>query len=96
MATTEPGHTPIGMAALAPRPCRDDAARLRPGSGTERSGGGSVGTVGASDLVIGSQAVRPGTRQAIRLPVTVGLNGAELALWVHAVHGARPGIVFFS
>ena len=48
-------------------------------------------TVGASDLVIGGQAVRPGTRQAIRLPVTVGLNGAELALWVHAVHGARPG-----
>jgi uncharacterized protein len=49
--------------------------------------------MGEGDLVVGGQAVRPGTRQAIRLPVTVGLDGAELALWVHAVHGARPGPV---
>src|SRR5690348_15207443 len=35
--------------------------------------------------------VAPGTRKAIRVPVTVGLNGAELALSVHVVRGAAPG-----
>ncbi len=45
----------------------------------------------ATRLTLGGQSVQPGTRQAIRLPVTVGLNGAELALWVHAVRGREDG-----
>jgi predicted deacylase len=45
----------------------------------------------ATRLTLGGQTVQPGTRQAVRLPVTVGLNGAELAVWVHAVHGAESG-----
>src|SRR6185503_3173138 len=48
-------------------------------------------TVDDKQLVVGGQAVAPGTRAAIRVPVTVGLNGAELALWVHVVRGRRPG-----
>lgn len=45
------------------------------------------------EMTIGGHAVAPGERAAIRLPVTTGLNGAELALWVHAVHGRAPGPV---
>src|SRR5215207_8332798 len=44
-----------------------------------------------TELVIGGQAVEPGGRAVIRIPVTVGLNGAELALWVHVVRGRQPG-----
>lgn len=42
-------------------------------------------------IVIGGRTVPPGTRAAIRIPVTTGLNGAELALWVHVVRGAEAG-----
>ena len=48
-------------------------------------------TVNDRELVVGGQAVAPGSRAAIRVPVTVGLNGAELALWVHVVRGRQPG-----
>jgi predicted deacylase len=44
-------------------------------------------------LIVGGRAVAPGERAAIRVPVTVGLNGAELALWVHVVRGRVPGPV---
>lgn len=47
----------------------------------------------ATELVIGGRRVGPGERAAIRLPVTVGLNGAELALWVHVVRGRAAGPV---
>ncbi|MCC6180088.1 MAG: succinylglutamate desuccinylase/aspartoacylase family protein [Chloroflexi bacterium] len=47
----------------------------------------------AAALILGGQAVEPGARRAIRLPVTTGLNGGEIAVWVHVVHGARPGPV---
>lgn len=49
---------------------------------------------GAPDgLIIGGQSIEPGGRAAIRIPVTVGLNGADLALWVHVVRGRTPGPV---
>ncbi len=35
--------------------------------------------------------VEPGTRQVIRLPVTTDLNGAEIAVYVHAIRGKKPG-----
>lgn len=46
-----------------------------------------------SALAIGGRTIARGERVAVRIPVTTGLNGAELALWVHAVHGAAPGPV---
>lgn len=48
---------------------------------------------GRDDLAIGGRAVARGERAAVRIPVTTGLNGAELALWVHVVRGAAPGPV---
>ncbi|MGQ0568843.1 MAG: succinylglutamate desuccinylase/aspartoacylase family protein [Armatimonadota bacterium] len=45
------------------------------------------------ELSIGGHLVGPGERRAIRLPITTGLNGAELALWVHVVRGRTPGPV---
>lgn len=43
------------------------------------------------DPTIGGRAIARGERAAVRIPVTTGLNGAELALWVHVVRGAAPG-----
>jgi uncharacterized protein len=45
----------------------------------------------SSTLTVDGQVVEPGTRAAIRVPVTTGLNGAEYALWVHVVRGRSPG-----
>lgn len=47
----------------------------------------------ASQLTIGGRTVGPGEHAAIRIPVTVGLNGAELGLWVHVLRGREPGPV---
>ena len=44
-------------------------------------------------LTIGGRTVEPGTRAVIPIPVTTGLNGAELALWVHVAQGRQPGPV---
>lgn len=41
-------------------------------------------------LVLGGQSLGQG-RHHLKLPVTIGLDGAEVALHVHAVVGARPG-----
>lgn len=46
---------------------------------------------GAGPLVIGGESVEPGSRRAIKLPVTTNLSGGEVALWVHVVRGAQPG-----
>jgi uncharacterized protein len=35
--------------------------------------------------------VQPGTRRVFRLPVTTDLDGGEVAVWVHALRGVRPG-----
>ena len=43
------------------------------------------------ELSIGGRAIARGERAAVRIPVTTGLNGAELALWCHVVRGAAPG-----
>ena len=45
----------------------------------------------ATDLIVGGRKIEPGQKVAVRIPVTTGLNGAELALWVHVVRGAKPG-----
>ena len=42
-------------------------------------------------LVVGGQTVAPGEKRAIGIPVTRGLNGATLRLWVHALHGKFDG-----
>lgn len=46
---------------------------------------------GTGALNVGGQTLQPGTKQVIRLPVTVGLNGGDINVWVHAVNGAKPG-----
>lgn len=43
------------------------------------------------ECVIAGQRVVLGTRSVIPVPVTTGLNGSELHLWVHAVRGQQPG-----
>ena len=45
----------------------------------------------ATDLIVGGRRIEPGQKAAVRVPVTTGLNGAELALWVHVVRGTKPG-----
>lgn len=40
---------------------------------------------------IGGQHVAPGSRQIVRFPVTVDLDGGEIVLYLHVLHGARPG-----
>jgi predicted deacylase len=36
-------------------------------------------------------ALAPGTREAVAIDVTTGLNGAPLRLWVHALRGRGDG-----
>lgn len=43
------------------------------------------------DSPIIDREIAVGTRGAVAIPVTTGLNGAPLRLWVHAVRGAEPG-----
>ncbi|MCC6180067.1 MAG: succinylglutamate desuccinylase/aspartoacylase family protein [Chloroflexi bacterium] len=40
---------------------------------------------------IAGQAIPAGTRQVVRIPVTVDLDGGEIALYVHVLVGSRPG-----
>jgi len=47
--------------------------------------------VGAGEMVIGGVIIEPGSRQVVRIPVTQDLDGGEVALYVHAIRGARPG-----
>src|SRR5215208_7201897 len=47
----------------------------------------------AEVLTIGGERIQPGTRATVRVPITTGLNGAELGMWVHAVHGSQRGPV---
>jgi predicted deacylase len=42
---------------------------------------------------IGNQSVEAGARRCVRLPVTIDLNGAEIAVYVHIVHGQEAGPV---
>lgn len=44
-----------------------------------------------TELIVGGTVIEPGTRQVIRIPVTTDLNGAEIAVYVHAIRGKRPG-----
>ena len=44
-----------------------------------------------TELIVGGTVVEPGTRQVIRIPFTTDLNGAEIAVYVHAIRGKRPG-----
>lgn len=46
-----------------------------------------------AELVVGGRAIEPGSRQVVRVPVTVDLDGGEVALYVHAIRGARSGPV---
>jgi predicted deacylase len=44
-------------------------------------------------MVVGGRPIGPGERAAIRVPVTTGLNGSDLALWIHVVRGRADGPV---
>ena len=44
-------------------------------------------------LQVGSHVLPRGTTTHLALPVTTGLNGAQLSLHVHVAHGAAPGPV---
>lgn len=46
------------------------------------------------ELVVGGTPVARGTRAVVRVPVYTDLDGAEIALFIHVVRGARPGAVF--
>lgn len=45
----------------------------------------------AVPLSLAGQRVMPGQRGVVPIPVTTGLNGADLRLWVHALHGWSAG-----
>lgn len=45
----------------------------------------------ADSLVIGGQAIEPGTKRIVRLRVTQDLDGGEVAITVHAFRGLQPG-----
>jgi predicted deacylase len=45
----------------------------------------------ADNLTIGGQQIKAGTKQVVRLRVTQDLDGGEVAIWVHVIHGAQPG-----
>jgi predicted deacylase len=49
--------------------------------------------VAEADFTLDGRSVSGGSRARFELPVTTGLNGAELALTVHVVHGTTPGPV---
>lgn len=44
-------------------------------------------------MIVGGQGIEPGEHRVIRIPITEGLNGGDLGLWVHAVRGREPGPV---
>ena len=43
------------------------------------------------ELVVGGTRIEPGTKQVVRIRVTQDLDGGEVALYVHAIRGTRPG-----
>ena len=45
----------------------------------------------ADKLVIGGREIAPETKQVVRLRVTQDLDGGEVAIWVHVIHGKQPG-----
>lgn len=45
------------------------------------------------EIVINGQAIPRGQRGVVRVPVVTDLDGSEIALYVHAVVGAKPGPV---
>jgi predicted deacylase len=45
-------------------------------------------------IAINGHAVARGERRVIRVPVLTDLDGGEIALYIHAVVGAKPGPVF--
>ena len=47
--------------------------------------------VGDGELVVGGTPIEPGTKQVVRTRVTQDLDGGEVALYVHAIRGSRPG-----
>ena len=46
-------------------------------------------------FVLGSQAIRPGTRMTVDLPVSLMSDHTPVTLSAHVVHGRRPGPVMF-
>jgi uncharacterized protein len=55
----------------------------------EDSAGSAVRRDG--EIVVGGTHIEPGTRQVVRVRVTQDLDGGEVALYVHAIRGTRPG-----
>ena len=45
------------------------------------------------EVRINGELIAPGERRVVRVPVLTDLDGSEIALYVHAVVGARPGPV---
>lgn len=45
----------------------------------------------SQQLELGGQPIAPGTKSITRLPVTRDLDGGEVAITVHAIHGQEPG-----
>lgn len=43
------------------------------------------------ELVVGGTTIEPGSRQVVRIRVTQDLDGGEIALYVHAIRGTKPG-----
>jgi len=42
-------------------------------------------------LVLGEQHIAVGEKRVVRVPVTVDLDGGEVAVWIHAIRGAKSG-----
>jgi predicted deacylase len=40
---------------------------------------------------IGGQTSQPGTKSVVALPVTTDLDGAQITVYVHVIHGSKPG-----
>lgn len=40
---------------------------------------------------IAGESTSPGSHRVLRLPITVDLDGGEIALWVHVLAGVQPG-----
>jgi predicted deacylase len=43
------------------------------------------------NFTIAGESTPPGSHQVVRIPVTVDLDGGEIALWVHVLAGVQPG-----
>ena len=45
----------------------------------------------ADTINIADQVIEPGTKKGVPLKVTRDLNGNNITVWVHAIHGSQPG-----